>query len=288
MEDLKAHLHRRGLGPGAPRHVDFALPKKEQKRKTHGTHGTLVAMWLDDILVAIAVLAGAIAAVCAWWIVAFALTLAACGLLRRVMPPRRRSTAGVTIVCISDTHGRHRDLDLPPGDVLIHAGDFTKFSLREDAEDFNRWLAEQPFKHKVVVNGNHEHNADWQREVQSILSNAIVLKNSACSVCGLSVFGADFCWPMRTESPIYAQIPKGTDIVIAHGPASGYVDSGHGCSALLWAMGRVRPRLVVSGHIHDGHGLAKGRGALRGTTFVNAANCCDGYSIGWPPISLTV
>mmetsp|Transcript_36500 Transcript_36500/g.66898 ORF Transcript_36500/g.66898 Transcript_36500/m.66898 type:complete len:286 (-) Transcript_36500:45-902(-) len=285
MEDLKAHLQRRGLGPGGSEHAAGATPaKKDRKLK----HGSPVAMWLDDILVVVALLAGVLAALLAYWMAALVLTVAAGGLLRRVLPPRRAVSVGVTVVCISDTHGRHRELQLPMGDVLIHAGDFTKFSSREDAEDFNCWLGEQPFAHKVVVNGNHEHNADWQREVETIVSNAIVLKNSSCNVCGLRVYGADFCWPMRTESPIYAQIPKGTDIVIAHSPAKGYVDGGHGCSALLWAMGRVRPRLVVSGHIHDAHGIAMARGALRGTTFVNAANCCDGYSIGWRPISLIV
>ena len=30
------------------------------------------------------------------------------------------------IVCISDTHGRHKKLkNIPDGDVLIHAGDIT-------------------------------------------------------------------------------------------------------------------------------------------------------------------
>jgi predicted phosphodiesterase len=29
------------------------------------------------------------------------------------------------IVLISDTHGLHRQLEVPPGDLLIHAGDFT-------------------------------------------------------------------------------------------------------------------------------------------------------------------
>jgi hypothetical protein len=33
-----------------------------------------------------------------------------------------------TIVCISDTHELHRELDVPHGDILIHAGDFTMFS----------------------------------------------------------------------------------------------------------------------------------------------------------------
>ena len=29
------------------------------------------------------------------------------------------------IVCISDTHGKHRNLVVPDGDVLVHAGDIT-------------------------------------------------------------------------------------------------------------------------------------------------------------------
>ncbi len=29
-----------------------------------------------------------------------------------------------TLVAISDTHGRHRRVDVPDGDILIYAGDF--------------------------------------------------------------------------------------------------------------------------------------------------------------------
>lgn len=29
------------------------------------------------------------------------------------------------IVCISDTHGMHRKMKIPEGDVLVHAGDIT-------------------------------------------------------------------------------------------------------------------------------------------------------------------
>ena len=32
------------------------------------------------------------------------------------------------IVCISDTHGKTKDMVLPSGDVLVHAGDFTRRS----------------------------------------------------------------------------------------------------------------------------------------------------------------
>lgn len=85
---------------------------------------------------------------------------------------------------------------------------------------------------------------------------------------------------------MFAKIPPSADIVVAHGPARGMVDANYGCKALLWAMCRLRPRLVVSGHIHQAHGICQGFGTLRGTTFVNAANCRKGYSLGWDSITL--
>lgn len=67
---------------------------------------------------------------------------------------------GLRVVLISDTHGCHRQLTIPDGDVLIHGGDFTRSGLLEDAEDFNKWLGElggtHQFQHKIVINGNHE------------------------------------------------------------------------------------------------------------------------------------
>jgi hypothetical protein len=34
----------------------------------------------------------------------------------------------LTIICMSDTHEVHRELDVPYGDILIHAGGLTMFS----------------------------------------------------------------------------------------------------------------------------------------------------------------
>merc|ERR1711977_505540 len=82
-----------------------------------------------------------------------------------VIPPvQLRPLFRVQFVLISDTHGHHRKLSLPPGDVLIHAGDFTAYGKAADAEDFNAWLGEQPHKHKFVVLGNHEANAPWRKQ----------------------------------------------------------------------------------------------------------------------------
>ena len=68
-----------------------------------------------------------------------------------------RKPAIQRIVCISDTHGLHRKVAVPEGDLLIHAGDFmrTGTSLEEIA-DFKDWLGEQPHPHKIVVAGNHD------------------------------------------------------------------------------------------------------------------------------------
>lgn len=34
----------------------------------------------------------------------------------------------IRLVLMSDTHGRHRDVEVPDGDLLVHAGDFTFFN----------------------------------------------------------------------------------------------------------------------------------------------------------------
>ncbi|TAG51322.1 MAG: hypothetical protein EAZ27_13705 [Cytophagales bacterium] len=60
------------------------------------------------------------------------------------------------IIAISDTHGLHRNLKIPSGDLLIHAGDVTEFGQDDELEDFLDWFALQPCKYKVFVAGNHD------------------------------------------------------------------------------------------------------------------------------------
>ena len=60
------------------------------------------------------------------------------------------------VVMVADTHCRHRQLSMPPGDLLLVCGDFTKSGLREEVEDFALWLDSLPYTAKVVVAGNHE------------------------------------------------------------------------------------------------------------------------------------
>ena len=78
------------------------------------------------------------------------------------------------IVCISDTHNLHRKTNIPNGDMLIHAGDFTNIGEKEIIIDFNNWLGNLPHKYKIIVAGNHdlffENNSI---EAQKLITNAI-------------------------------------------------------------------------------------------------------------------
>ena len=73
---------------------------------------------------------------------------------RRVVqkePPKLQGR--VRIVCISDTHELHRELTLPDGNLLIHAGDFTVFNSTAQIRDFNLWLGALPLATKLSFPG---------------------------------------------------------------------------------------------------------------------------------------
>jgi len=189
----------------------------------------------------------------------------------------------VTIVCISDTHELHREVDVPNGDILIHAGDFTMFSRSTAAiRDFNLWLGELPHPHKVVIPGNHEFFLESDTSKRSLISNATVLIHEAIEIEGLKIWGSPttvlyggaFGLSSPTERKnLYAQIPNDVDILVTHGPPFGILDRSTqttehaGCRELLETVMRVQPRLHVFGHVHAASGMV----TLGETVFVNAA-----------------
>jgi 3',5'-cyclic AMP phosphodiesterase CpdA len=50
---------------------------------------------------------------------------------------------------------RHEKLKMPEGDVLIHCGDFTNHGSLSEVREFAAWLSTLPYKHIIVVPGNH-------------------------------------------------------------------------------------------------------------------------------------
>lgn len=69
---------------------------------------------------------------------------------------------------MSDTHDNHHKIDiskLPDADIFIHAGDFTKYSGKEELQNFREFLISLPYKHKIVIAGNHDFALDKQTYV---------------------------------------------------------------------------------------------------------------------------
>ncbi|MCU0865399.1 MAG: metallophosphatase domain-containing protein [Planctomycetes bacterium] len=200
------------------------------------------------------------------------------------------------IVCLSDTHDLHDQLQVPDGDLLLHAGDATMRGSEAQIRAFDRWLAGLPHRHKVVIAGNH----DWAFErtpaaARSWLRAATYLEDSEVTIDGLRIWGSpwqpwfyDWAFNLERGPAIAAKwdlIPAGIDVLITHGPPAGILDrtdqgDAVGCTDLLAAVRRVRPRLHVFGHIHEAYGTFE----QDGVRFVNASNCSVRYRPVQPPI----
>ena len=59
------------------------------------------------------------------------------------------------LVLLSDTHGLHREISIPDGDVLVHAGDFCSQGEAVEAKLFGEFLRGLPHHNKVMIAGNH-------------------------------------------------------------------------------------------------------------------------------------
>lgn len=201
------------------------------------------------------------------------------------------------IVAISDTHELHRELEVPAGDLLIHAGDFTMFGKSIQALlDFNAWLGELPHPHKVVVPGNHEFMLEAEPDLCRVITNAIVLVNDFTVVSGVKIWGSPLtpidgafgCNNPRDRECMYRSIPEDVDILVTHGPPYGILDSTDeypgpaGDRELREAVRRIKPRLHIFGHIHAGYGVLP----TRHTMFINAALMDWDGGLGKKPISV--
>ena len=202
------------------------------------------------------------------------------------------------IVALSDQHGFLPDV--PPGDLLIVAGDvcpdrFGPFMARHDPHQqkawFDQkarpWLASAPATHKLLTWGNH----DWCGQACSFRSDSPeharsrdmqILVDEETTV---PIPGARFpCGQHRGRTrpamglheepgdlePVYAAIPVGTDILVSHQPPYGYGDRAFdhdasqlrhvGSRELLAGIQRVRPKIVICGHVHGGYGRYEHQG----------------------------
>src|ERR1700722_2149613 len=170
----------------------------------------------------------------------------------------------IRVVCLSDTHGSHRAVSVPDGDVFIHAGDLTGPDKDPNGiHEFDEWLGELPHPSKIVVPGNHDFILEEHPMPSTLLRNAVLLIDEELEVLGLRIWGSPVT-PLyggafgRSSTAdrrrLYANIPVGIDVLVTHGPPLGVLDSAPdgrhaGCGKLLETVERVSPRLHIFGHI---------------------------------------
>ena len=208
----------------------------------------------------------------------------------------------MTLTLISDTHFRHKQLELPGGDMLLHAGDLCGHGTEGEALAFLRWFEKQRYKHKVFVAGNH----DWFFEeygktyIDKIIpANIHYLNDSGVEIEGLKIWGSpvqpaflDWAFNRKKGAEInkhWRLIPKDTDVLITHGPPFGILDRttsnyNAGCEMLLKKVNQIQPKLHVFGHIHEGYGMIE----KRKTIFVNASSVNVNYQLVNAPIVLEI
>jgi predicted phosphodiesterase len=192
----------------------------------------------------------------------------------------------LTIVAVADTHLYHDELELPAGDILVHAGDLTRGGTLAELERAAAWLRGLPYAHKIVVAGNHERCLERApAEARALLDGLDYLQDGGVVRCGLRFWGSPWQpefhqWAFNLPrgaalAERWAQVPEGTDVLVTHGPPRGYGDdlgggagsagwqrARAGCEDLLARVRAVRPLLHLYGHIHQGRGHWRDGGSL--------------------------
>lgn len=197
------------------------------------------------------------------------------------------------IDCTADLHGSYPELK--GGDLLIVAGDLTARDTEVEYMQLVTWLESLSYDKIIVIAGNHDgfiESNGWQWKDTSKIE---YLQDSGTEFKGFKIWGTpwtpEFCnWHFmlpRNSAEIGAKwvmIPDDTDILVTHGPAWSVLDSASrgasklnrvGCQKLYeHVYDRVKPKLHVFGHIHEGYGslAMKHQFCVRACTLcVNAA-----------------
>ncbi|KAI8137229.1 Metallo-dependent phosphatase-like protein [Fennellomyces sp. T-0311] len=212
-------------------------------------------------------------------------------------------------VCVSDTHGRTDfKFPIPAGDVL---GDLTRVSRPEEFTQTIDWLQSLPHTIKIVTGGNHDHDLDLDIGGSPQHKQHILAKMEQAGITylehesfrlpealgGHKMFvspyapfhlGGAFMPTKHTLRQRWNEIPDDTEILVTHTPPHGYQDKiawggRHvGCPMLMSKILHIRPRVCISGHIHEAHGWSYTDD--RQTLIINACICDRKYRTSQRPI----
>jgi Icc-related predicted phosphoesterase len=193
----------------------------------------------------------------------------------------------MNIVALSDTHGNHRSVEVPPGDIIIHCGDITRKSNLSEVTDFIDWYAGLDFSYKILVAGNHDRFIRKKKPefLELIRSHKIsYLENTSIQINGFSIFGSPFSlnygglgaftyFDSPAAERIWSMIPENTSILVTHAPPKGFRDfsktenNNAGCQVLRERVLSIKPQYHIFGHIHESYGIEQHGNSV----FINAS-----------------
>lgn len=212
----------------------------------------------------------------------------------------------IKIVHFSDTHNRHKQVKLEECDIAIFSGDMSGRGKKSEVENFMKWFSQQTqCTEKIVIAGNHDIAFDpkFEKETESnswldellekYESNKCFhyLENCGINLYNLNIWGSPITpwfhgnrWAFNKYrgddiKKEWEQIPKNTDIIVTHGPVMyklDYVPENQeytGCEDLRKIVKEIKPKLHLSGHIHEGYGIEEDAN----TIYSNACICNHRY-----------
>lgn len=185
----------------------------------------------------------------------------------------------IRVVAMSDLHGTlPPSSSIPKCDLILIGGDICGSHNPLDQSiwlhrEFKPWLENLPADKIVGVAGNHDFIFEKAPHLVPKLPWTY-LQDAPTEFKGWKIYGSPwqirfFDWAFNLDEPDlarkWAAIPDNTDILVLHGPPKGYgdkvlrvlpgEDGNVGSPSLLKRIQEIKPRLVVFGHIHPGHGV---------------------------------
>jgi Icc-related predicted phosphoesterase len=203
-------------------------------------------------------------------------------------------------------HSRHFEIDMFPADLLVIAGDLTRFGTVTEIIALDQWLGRirHMYDEIIVIAGNHDlafQKEDQNQNGRNFITNAIYLENDFFEWQSYKIWGSPYSptygvgWAFNADrgsdiKKYWDLIPEDTNILITHGPPYGFLDKTEvyfggmdsvGCEVLADKIKSLKNlKAHIFGHIHDGYGVEEKDGVF----YVNASSAQHGYSLIREPL----
>lgn len=228
----------------------------------------------------------------------------------------------IKIAAISDLHGclpniPECDLLLIAGDICPHfCSEFEPVGCENDVNGQAAWLASK-FQDWCQIQreragaifgcwGNHDFVGQKHKDIVNLelILTARIGTDKLFNYKGLNIWTTpwqlwyhNWAFNAPTNGNLgeeflrerYEQIPDDIDIIVSHGPPFGYGDITRkgqrtGSKALIETIDKVKPKLVITGHLHESYGQYK----HNNTKIINASLCNINYEPVNPILTIEI